>query len=75
MKDSDTMESETSSHADGRVDRAFLQTIEYFSKLAHAREAGNGWGCQPIPNRTDLFNGLMGAIIRLSCFRHKKQHP
>ena len=46
-------------------DKAFLEELTYCTTEAHARRAGNGWGGQPIPDRTDLFRGTKSFFLRL----------
>jgi hypothetical protein len=47
-----------------RVDHSFLETVQFYSLNAHARRAGNGWGGQPIPNRTDMVAGRLVLIVK-----------
>lgn len=47
-----------------KADRRFIDAVYYFSEIANAREANNGWGGQPIPNRTDPFKGIIGTLIK-----------
>ncbi len=48
-----------------REDEVFFEDLVYFSRKAHARSACNGWGGQPIPDRTDLFNGTKNFFLSL----------
>lgn len=47
-----------------RVGRGFVDAVERYSSLAHARRAGNGWGGIPIPSGTGIVANWFSLVAK-----------